>query len=273
MTSMPGSLRTASICATRARETSAPVASPPACTIRSAWWPPSRVSEMEPSGAAVEHGAPRDQLADARRALGDQHLDRARVAQAGARDQGVLQVRGRRVRRVERRRDAALRPDRRTRRQRVLGDEQDPRHPGAQLERGGQAGDPRADDDGVRLHGPARRGRREPGGQGGAGPGPTVADERPSTRPPSTRARGPRERQPAGLEVRPARRGPAPGRRRARRSGSARRRAPRAARTSAPPRRRAAPYAMRITTSPGWTRWAAAPLTQTWPQPGSPAIA
>ena len=38
------------IAATSARWISAPVASPPACAIRSRWWPPSRVSESSPSG-------------------------------------------------------------------------------------------------------------------------------------------------------------------------------------------------------------------------------
>ena len=174
MTSMPGSSRTASICATSAREISAPVASPPACAIRSAWWPPSRVSEMRAVGRRVEHRAAGDQLAHARRALGDQHLDRARVAQPGAGDERVLQVRGGRVGRVQRRGDAALRPDRRPRRERVLGDQQDARHAGAQLERGGQPGDARADDDRVRLDDPARaRARRAawPGECGSPGGG------------------------------------------------------------------------------------------------------
>ena len=36
--------------ATSARWISAPVASPPACAIRSRWWPPSRVSDSTPSG-------------------------------------------------------------------------------------------------------------------------------------------------------------------------------------------------------------------------------
>ena len=57
ITSMPGSSRTASRAATSAREISAPVASPPACTIRSAWWPPSRVSSTSPS-APVSKCAP-----------------------------------------------------------------------------------------------------------------------------------------------------------------------------------------------------------------------
>ena len=47
-TSMSGALATAEF---SARWTSAPVASPPACTIRSRWWPPSRVSEISPSSS------------------------------------------------------------------------------------------------------------------------------------------------------------------------------------------------------------------------------
>ena len=48
MTSMPGSSRTRSSAAMRARQISVPVASPPACRMRSRWWPPSRVSESPP---------------------------------------------------------------------------------------------------------------------------------------------------------------------------------------------------------------------------------
>ena len=40
-----------SIAAIRARWISAPVASPPACAIRSRWWPPSRVRDRTPSGS------------------------------------------------------------------------------------------------------------------------------------------------------------------------------------------------------------------------------
>ena len=47
-TRIAGDDRTA---ATSARCTSAPVASPPACTIRSRWWPPSRVSDSSPDGS------------------------------------------------------------------------------------------------------------------------------------------------------------------------------------------------------------------------------
>ncbi len=47
MTSISGARSTAAM---SARWISAPVASPPACAIRSRWWPPSRVSESSPSG-------------------------------------------------------------------------------------------------------------------------------------------------------------------------------------------------------------------------------
>ena len=55
MTSIPGSSVTA---ARRAREISAPVASPPACRIRLVRWPPSRVSAISPD-AARSNTAPR----------------------------------------------------------------------------------------------------------------------------------------------------------------------------------------------------------------------
>ena len=47
MTSISGARSTAAI---RARWISAPVASPPACAMRSRWWPPSRVRLSSPSG-------------------------------------------------------------------------------------------------------------------------------------------------------------------------------------------------------------------------------
>ena len=56
-TSMPGSSTTRCSAAMSAREISAPVASPPACAIRSRWWPPSRVSLISPS-ASRSNSAP-----------------------------------------------------------------------------------------------------------------------------------------------------------------------------------------------------------------------
>ncbi len=130
MTSMPGSERTASSCATSAREISAPVASPPACAIRSAWWPPSRVSAIPPSGAVSNRAPSADELPHPVRPLGDQDLDGRGVAQPGAGDQGVREVRAGAVLGVQRRGDAALRPHRGPRRERTLGDQQHPAAPG-----------------------------------------------------------------------------------------------------------------------------------------------
>ena len=58
MTSMPGSSTTRCSAAMSAREISAPVASPPACAMRSRWWPPSRVSLISPP-ASRSNSAPR----------------------------------------------------------------------------------------------------------------------------------------------------------------------------------------------------------------------
>ena len=143
-----------------ARWISAPVASPPACAIRSRWWPPSRVSESSPSGVAVELGAERD---------------RARAPASGPRSPGRAPPPRRRARRPatrvscevllgvsagsERRGDAALRPLGRARVEHGLGDEQHPVDPLAQPQRGGQAGDAGADDDDVGGGRPAGRGR------------------------------------------------------------------------------------------------------------------
>jgi hypothetical protein len=49
MISMPGSSVTRCRASMRAREISLPVASPPACRMRSRWWPPSRVRLIAPS--------------------------------------------------------------------------------------------------------------------------------------------------------------------------------------------------------------------------------
>ena len=93
-----------------AREISLPVASPPACAMRSRWWPPSRVSLISPLGVAVELGAERDELADPRRALVTRAVDGGDVAEPDARDEGVVEVLLRGSPRVERGGDAALRP-------------------------------------------------------------------------------------------------------------------------------------------------------------------
>jgi hypothetical protein len=113
-------------------------------------------------GLGVEHRAAGDQLADARRSLGDQHLDGPRVAQADAGLEGVAQVRRRGVGGVERRGDAALRPDRRPGHQLPLGHQQHARHAGAQLQGRGQPGDAGPDHHRVGVRGPPRCGGGEP---------------------------------------------------------------------------------------------------------------
>ena len=95
---------------TRAREISAPVASPPAWAMRRRWWPPSRVSSSSPSGRLVEVGAGLDQPAYGVRALGDEEPYGLLVAQARAGDQGVVQVLLGGVALAEGRGDAALGP-------------------------------------------------------------------------------------------------------------------------------------------------------------------
>ena len=152
MTSMSGA---AWIAATRARWISAPVASPPACAIRSRWWPPSRVSESTPVGRVVEVGAERDQLADRLGALVDQHAHRGRVAGARAGDEGVALVLVGRVPRSEGSGDAALGPLGRAGREHVLGDDEDLLDLVPQPQRRGQAGDAGADHDDVGVGGPA----------------------------------------------------------------------------------------------------------------------
>jgi hypothetical protein len=102
----------------------------------------------------VEPRPARDELADPRRPLGDEHLDGSPVAEPAPGDEGVLEVGGRRVGRVERCRDPALGPDGRPRGELALRHEEHPRDAAAELERGGEPGDARADDDDVRLGDP-----------------------------------------------------------------------------------------------------------------------
>ena len=120
-TSISGARSTAAI---SARWISAPVASPPACAIRSRWWPPSRVSDSSPSGSWSKLRAERDQLADRLRALGDQDPHGLDVARARAGHQGVVLVLLGGVAGAERRGDAALRPLGRAGVEHVLGDDQ-----------------------------------------------------------------------------------------------------------------------------------------------------
>ncbi len=81
----------------RARLISAPVASPPACRMRSRWWPPSRVSDSPPRVAAVELGPERDEVPDGVGALAHERLDGVDVAEPDAGDEGVVDVLGRAV--------------------------------------------------------------------------------------------------------------------------------------------------------------------------------
>ena len=150
-----GSAGAARTAATSARCTSAPVASPPACTIRSRWWPPSRVSDSSPAGSRSKAAPERDELAQPGRALGAQHAHGVDVAQPDAGDERVLQVVLGGVLRAERGGDAALRPARGAVVDEHLGDEQDAARAGG-VQRGGQPGDAGADDDDV--------GRRRPAG-------------------------------------------------------------------------------------------------------------
>ena len=60
--------------------------------MRGSEWPPSRASSELAVGVAVERGAERDQLVDARRALVDEHPHGVDVAQAGAGGERVGEV-------------------------------------------------------------------------------------------------------------------------------------------------------------------------------------
>ena len=108
-----------------ARWISAPVASPPACAIRSRWWPPSRVSDELAVGGVVEVGAQRDQLAYRGRALGRPARGRPPRRRARRRRRACPARAASGVSpRAERGGDAALGPPGRARVERVLGDDQ-----------------------------------------------------------------------------------------------------------------------------------------------------
>ena len=225
-TSMSGA---AWIAATSARWISAPVASPPACAIRSRWWPPSRVSESTPSRGVVEVGAERDQLADRLRALVDQDPHRLRVAGSGAGHEGVALVLVGGVPGPERGGDPALRPLGRAGREHVLGDDEDLVDLVAQPQRGGQAGDARSRPRRRRRWWSSRAHRRSGGRE--ARPGEM------SFREAIDRRRDRTERSCAGLRA-PGRCRAAPrrGPSRCRRSCCRRRRRPRSAGTPSPRR-------------------------------------
>ncbi len=109
----------------------------------------------------VEGRSGGDQAADRARALGDEHPHRLLVAQARARDEGVLQVLLGGVALAERGGDAALCPAGRAVVEHRLGDDQ---HAQARLthpQGRGEPGDAGADDDDVGRLRPARRGGGE----------------------------------------------------------------------------------------------------------------
>ena len=103
------------------------------------------------AGAAREVGAERDQLADALGAVAHHQVDDVAVAEAGAGDQRVLDVRLEGILRAPHRGDAALRVGGGALRQAVLGQDDDRARLGG-LEREGQAGEAAADDQEIRLH-------------------------------------------------------------------------------------------------------------------------
>ena len=113
---------------TSARMISRPVASE-ACRMRRWLWPPSRprsYSRIVVLVAAREVGAEGDQVADALRPLAHHQLDDVAVAEAGAGDQGVLDVRLEGVVGAPHRGDAALGVARRALRQRSLREQRRP---------------------------------------------------------------------------------------------------------------------------------------------------
>ena len=172
---MPGSSTTRCSAAMSAREISAPVASPPACAIRSRWWPPSRVSLISPP-ASRSNSAP---SATSSRTRSGPSVTSARtasgVAQPDAGDEGVVEVLLRGVLGVERGRDAALGPRRRPGRQHGLRHEQHPVDLLAQPQGAGEPRDARAHDDDVGARGPpGLRGAEAPGQRHGGGRHPGV---------------------------------------------------------------------------------------------------
>lgn len=95
---------------TRAREISAPVASPPAWAMRRRWWPPSRVSAMSPLSVVSKCAPVSISRAYGVGALGDQGAHGLLVAEARTRDEGVVEVLLGGVALAERGGDAALGP-------------------------------------------------------------------------------------------------------------------------------------------------------------------
>ena len=156
MTSISGARSTAAI---RARWISAPVASPPACAIRSRGWPPSRVRRQlavrllgrrscRARSARGRRAGP--SVTSACTAAGSQAPAPATRVSRSCVGGGVLGS--------ERRRDPALRPLRRAGVEDVLGDHQqlEPTVRRMDAQRRGQPGDARPDDHHVGPRGPAR---------------------------------------------------------------------------------------------------------------------
>ncbi|CAM5430549.1 hypothetical protein SPURM210S_06104 [Streptomyces purpurascens] len=110
-------------------------------------------------GGLVEPGAGLDEAAYGVGALGDEDADGFLVAQARARDQGVVEVLFGGVALAEGRGDAALGPAGGAVVEAGLGDDDGPQARGLAAQGRGQAGDAGADDDHVRGDGPPGRRR------------------------------------------------------------------------------------------------------------------
>ncbi len=133
--------------ASRARSISAPVASPPACAMRSRRWPPSRVSDSCPS----RDRSKRAPIEASSRTAAAPSRTRTRTAVSSQTPAPATIVSAKccsgRVAGAERRGDAALGPPRRPGGQHVLGHQQDAqRRLAGDLQRGRQPGDAGADD-------------------------------------------------------------------------------------------------------------------------------
>src|SRR5471030_3078443 len=114
-------------------------------------------------GPTVELSPEGHELADTRRAFGDQDAHGLLVADTSASDQGVAKMLVRRVRRIQSGSDSTLGPPRRTLGKHGLGHEQNALDALAQPQGRGEAGNPRPDDDDVGRGDPSWLRRREPG--------------------------------------------------------------------------------------------------------------
>ncbi len=147
--------RTAS---TRAREISAPVASPPACAMRRRWWPPSRVSSRPPS----EDSSKWAPVSMRRRTASGPSVTRMRTASSSHRPAPATRVSSRCCSGVSPSPRAAAMPPWAQRvepsSRRALVTTTVVQARGLAAQGRGQAGDAGADDDHVRGDGPAGRG-------------------------------------------------------------------------------------------------------------------